>query len=41
MIFNTSVDLVISNVYTKFGLNLSNRFQNIEQKLDSDINQGL
>ena len=40
MIYNTNVDLVNDNVYTKFGLNRSIRFQDIEQKLNSDINQG-
>ena len=40
MIYNTKVDLVNDNVYTKFGLNLSIRFQDIEQKLNSDVNQG-
>ena len=40
-IYNTNVDLVNDNVYTKFGLNRSIRFQNIEQKLSSDVNQGL
>ena len=39
-IYNTKVDLVNDNVYTKFGLNLSIRFQDIEQKLNSDVNQG-
>ena len=39
-IYNTNVDLVNDNVYTKFGLNRSIRFQDIEQKLNSDINQG-
>ena len=29
---NTNVDLVNDNVYTKFGLNLSIRSQDIEQK---------
>ena len=33
MIYNTNVDLVNDNVYTKFGLNQSIRFQDIEQKL--------
>ena len=37
---NTNVDLVNDNVYTKFGLNRSIRFQDIEQKLNSDVNQG-
>ena len=37
---NNNVDLVDDNVYTKFGLNLSIRFQDIEQKLNSDVNQG-
>ena len=40
MIYNTNVDLVNDNVYTKFGLNRSVRFQDIEQKLNSGINQG-
>ena len=39
-IYNTNVDLVNDNVYTKFGLNWSLRFQDIEQKLNSDVNQG-
>ena len=40
MIFHTNVDLVNDNVNTKFGLNRSIRFQDIEQKLISDVNQG-
>ena len=39
-IYDTNIDLVNDNVYTKFGLNQSFRFQDIEQKLNSDINQG-
>ena len=39
-IYYTKVDLVNDNVYTKFGLNRSIRFQDIERKLNSDINQG-
>ena len=39
MIYYTNIDLVNDNVYTKFGLNRSIRFQDIEQKLNSDINQ--
>ena len=39
-IYNTKVDLVYDNVFTKFGLNRSIRFQDIEQKLNSDVNQG-
>ena len=39
-IYNTYVDLVNDNVYTKFGLNLSIRSQDIKQKPNSDINQG-
>ena len=31
MIYNTKVDLVDDNVFTKFGLNRSIRFQDIEQ----------
>ena len=38
-IYNTKVDLVNDNVYTKFGLNLFIRSQDIEQKSNSDINQ--
>ena len=40
MIYKTNVDLVNDNVYTKFGFNRSIQFQDIEQKLNSDINQG-
>ena len=40
MIYNTNVDLVNDNVYTKFGLIRSIRFRDIEQKLNSDVNQG-
>ena len=40
MIYNTNIDLVNDNVYTKFGLNRSFRFLDIEQKLNSDVNQG-
>ena len=40
MIFDTNIDLVNDNVYTKFGINPSIRFQDIEQKLNSDDNQG-
>ena len=40
MIYNTNVDLVNDNVYTKFGLNGSICFRDIEQKLNSDVNQG-
>ena len=39
-IYNTKVDLVDDNVFTKFGLNRSIRFQDIEQKLNSDVDQG-
>ena len=40
MIYNTNIDLVNDNVKTKFGLNRSIRFQDIEQKLNSYVNQG-
>ena len=40
MIYDTNIDLVNDNVYTKFGLNQSIRFQDIKQKLNSDVNQG-
>ena len=36
MIYDTNIDLVNDNVYTKFGLNRSIHFQDIEQKLNSD-----
>ena len=39
-IYNTSVDLVNDNVFTKFGLILSIHSQDIEQKPNSDFNQG-
>ena len=39
-IYNTNIDLVNANVYTKFGLNLSICSQDIEQKPNSDVNQG-
>ena len=39
-IYNPNVDLVNNNVYTKFGLNKSIRSQDIEQKLNFDVNQG-
>ena len=39
-IYNTKVELVDDNVFTKFGLNRSIRFQDVEQKLNSDVNQG-
>ena len=39
-IYITNVDLVNDNMYTKFGLNLSIRSQDMEQKPNSDINQG-
>ena len=39
-IYNANVDLVNDNVFTKFGLILSIRSQDIEQKPNSDINQG-
>ena len=40
MIYDTNIDPVNDNVYTKFGLNWSIRFQDFEQKLNSDVNQG-
>ena len=39
-IYNTNIDLVNDNVFTKFGLILSIRSQDIEQKPNSNINQG-
>ena len=40
MICNNKADLVNDNVNTKFGFNRSIRFQDIEQKLNSVVNQG-
>ena len=40
MIYNTNIDLVNDDVYTKFGLILSIRSQDIEYKPQSDVNQG-
>ena len=39
--YQRHVDLVNDNVFTEFGLILSIRSQDIEQKPNSDINQGL
>ena len=39
-IYNTNVDLANDNVFTKIGLILSIRSQDIQQKPNSDVNQG-
>ena len=39
-IYNINVDLVNDNVFTKFSLILSFFSQDIEQKPNSDVNQG-
>ena len=39
-IYNNNIDIVNDNVYTKFGLHLFILSQDIEQKPNSDINQG-
>ena len=39
-IYNTNIDIVNDNVYTKFGLTLFILSQDIEQKPNSDVNQG-
>ena len=39
-IYITNVDLVIDKVYTKFGHNPAIHSQDMEQKPDSDVNQG-
>ena len=39
-IYNTNIDLVNDNVITNLGLVLSIRSQDIEQKTNSDFNQG-
>ena len=38
--YNTNLDLVTDNVYTNFGLILSIRSQDNEQKQNFDVNQG-
>ena len=40
IIYDTNIDLVYDNGYINLGLNRSIRFQDIEQKLNSDVNQG-
>ena len=40
IIYNTNVDFINDNGYPKFGLNRSICFQDIEQKLNSNVNQG-
>ena len=40
-IYNTNIDLINDNVYTKFGLNRSIRFQDIERKPNSDDDPGV
>ena len=39
-IYTPNVDLVNDHVYTKFGKILSIHSQDIEKKLNSDVNQG-
>ena len=39
-IYDTDIDIVNDNVYTKVGLNRYIRFQYTEQKLNYDVNQG-
>ena len=40
IIYNTNIDLVNDNVNSKFGLNLSFCSQDMEQKPNSDVNEG-
>ena len=40
-IYITNVHLVNDKMYTKFGLNLSSHSQDMEQKTNSDVNQGM
>ena len=40
MIYDTNIDLGNNSVYTKIGLNPFICFQDIERKLNSDVNQG-
>ena len=39
MTYNNKVDLFNDNVYKKFGFNRPIRVQDIQQKLNSDVNQ--
>ena len=39
-IYNRNLDIIIVNVYTRFGLILSIGSQDIERKRNSNINQG-
>ena len=39
-LYNPNIDLVINNAYTKFGLNLSTHSEDMEEKPNSDVNQG-
>ena len=39
-IYNLNIDLVNDNVFTKFSLILSIHSQDIDQKQNSDVNQG-
>ena len=39
-LFNTNIDIVNDNVYTKFGFNLFILSQDIEQQPNSDVNRG-
>ena len=39
-IYNPNVDLVNDNVYTKFRIDKSILSHDIEQKLNSEVNQG-
>ena len=38
LIYNPKIGIVNFNVYTKFGINLSIRSKDIEQKPNSDVN---
>ena len=40
MLYNPNIDLVNDNVHIKFGQILSIHSQDIEQKPNSDVNQG-
>ena len=40
MLYNPNLDIINVNVYTKSGIILSIGSQDIEQKYNSDINQG-
>ena len=39
-LYNPNIDLLNDNVYTKFGLKMSTRSQDMEENPNLDVNQG-